>query len=246
MTDDNGKSKRDILKENLEKKISGEIVLSDEPGQTIKKWRNIFKISQRDLADEISVMPSVISDYELGRRKSPGIKMIHKIVDGLLRVDELRGGEVIREFSDFTPSSAAADSIFDIREFTTGVSIGDFAEKLGIDLVVHGEMKDNEIYGYSLIDSLKAIVELSPNELVKLYGMTTERALVFSRVQTGRSPMIAIKVTNLKPGFVVFHGDIKRVDELAKRIAKAEGVPVGICRCNSTEELQAQLREKFK
>jgi putative transcriptional regulator len=238
--------KKEILKNRLEKKISGEIVLSDNPGKTIKKWRNIFEISQRDLADEIDVMPSVISDYELGRRKSPGIKMIKKIVDGLLAVDESRGGEMIKEFSDFSPSTMISDSVLDIKEFTTGVSIKDFCEAAGAELIANEEMKDKEIYGYSIIDSLKAIVELSPSELVKLYGLTTERALIFTRVSTGRSPMVAIKVTNLKPGLVIFHGGIKKIDELAKRIAEAEGVPVGISRAGEIDELKEKLRETFK
>ena len=41
-------------------------------------------------------------------------------------------------------------------------------------------------------------------DLVKAYGMTTDRALIFTNVSSGRSPMVAIKVTNLKPSLVVF------------------------------------------
>lgn len=237
---------RKALKDRLEKKISGEIVLSEDAGKTIKKWRNIFEVSQRELADQMDVMPSVISDYELGRRESPGIKMIKKIVEGLMAVDENRGGEVIKEFSDFSRSEMISDSILDIKEFTKGVSIEDFAEVVDINLVANEDMKERQIYGYSIIDSLKAIVELSPTGLVKLYGLTSERALIFTKVSTGRSPMVAIKVTNLKPGLVVFHGKIGKVDELAKRIAKAENVPVGISRIGSVKDLRTKLREGFK
>ena len=62
-----------LIQTKVEKRIAGDIVLSDTPGKTIQKWRNIFKIPQRVLAKEVGVMPSVISDYENGRRKSPGI-----------------------------------------------------------------------------------------------------------------------------------------------------------------------------
>lgn len=238
-------STQSSLKDRLEKKISGEIVLSDKAGKTIKKWRNIFEISQRKLADEIDVMPSVISDYELGRRKSPGIKMIKKIVEGLLSVDEARGGEVIKEFSDFSPSEVSSDSILEVKEFDAGVKIKDFCDAGDVDLVANEDKAEKEIYGYSIIDSLRAIVELSPSELVKLYGLTTERALIFTRVSTGRSPMVAIKVTNLKPGLVVFHGEVSKVDKLAKRIADVEDVPLGLSRAKNVDELTNKLKDKF-
>ncbi len=237
---------RDILKERLKKKISGEIVLSDNPGKTIKKWRGIFEISQRRLADEIDVMPSVVSDYELGRRSSPGIKMIEKIVTGLVNVDEEKGGEVIRKFSEFSPTDIVSDTVLDVKEFSRGVDIDEFVDSCEAELVVNKDMAKKQIYGYSLIDSLKAIVELSPSELVRLYGLTTERALIFTKVSTGRSPMVAIKVTNLKPGLVVFHGNVGEVDELAKRVAKAEGVPLAVSRTEDIDQLRRNLAEDFK
>lgn len=236
---------QDILKDRLKKKISGEIVLSENPGKTIKKWRNIFEISQRNLADKIDVMPSVISDYELGRRQSPGIKMIEKIVTGLVDVDEGRGGEVIKKFSEFRPGDVVSDTVIDIQEFSKGVPIGDFAEACGAEVVANKDMKNKEIYGYSIIDSLKAIVELSPSELVRLYGLTTERALIFTKVSTGRSPMVAIKVTNLKPGLVVLHGNMVEADELAIRVAEAEEVPLAISKSPDIGEMRENLAERF-
>ena len=61
--------------------------------------------------------------------------------------------------------------------------------------------------------------------LKKIYGKSTERVLVFTNVSTGRSPLIAIKVTNMKPAMVILHG-IKKVDVLAQRIAKVEGIGI--------------------
>ena len=87
-----------LAKHNLAKRIAGEIVLSSEAGKIIQKWRNVFKIPQRRLADEMKIMPSVISDYENGRRKSPGIKMVKKIVDAMIAIDErLGGGAIIKK-----------------------------------------------------------------------------------------------------------------------------------------------------
>src|SRR5438309_10397052 len=68
----------------LREKIAGEIALSDQPGKTMRKWREELRISQTDLANHMRVSPSVISDYEAGRRTSPGIRKIHLLVDALL------------------------------------------------------------------------------------------------------------------------------------------------------------------
>src|SRR5439155_3009414 len=67
----------------LREKIAGEIALSDQPGKTMRKWREELRISQTVLATHMRVSPSVISDYEAGRRTSPGIKTIHRLVDAL-------------------------------------------------------------------------------------------------------------------------------------------------------------------
>src|SRR5574337_84156 len=75
----------------LREKIAGEIVLSESPGRTMRKWREELHISQTDLARHMHVSPSVISDYEAGRRTSPGIKTIHRLVDAFLEVDQRSG-----------------------------------------------------------------------------------------------------------------------------------------------------------
>ena len=83
----------------LKKKIAGEIVLSSLPGETIKKWRQIFKISQIELSKELGISASVISDYEAGRRKSPGIKLIHRIVESIINIDSKKLLEFIKNLN---------------------------------------------------------------------------------------------------------------------------------------------------
>ncbi len=53
--------------------IAGSVVLSDNPPQQLKFWRKKFGIKQADLARKMSLTPSVLSDYEKGRRPSPGV-----------------------------------------------------------------------------------------------------------------------------------------------------------------------------
>ena len=79
------------LRHRLAEKMAGEITLSDSPGRALKKWRLSFEIPQTDLAVQLDVSPSVISDYESGRRKSPGTAVVGKIVETILSMDEARG-----------------------------------------------------------------------------------------------------------------------------------------------------------
>lgn len=230
----------DIMKENLAKKISGEIVFSPKPGLTIKKWRNIFKISQKEITKEMDVMPSVLSDYENGRRSSPGIKIIKKIVRAMIKISERRG--VLKKF--YSLLEEPVSDIINVKEFKTPVKIEDFCDSAGLSLVLREDLNKNKIYGYSLIDSLKAITKLSPNQLIKIYGLTTNRALIFTNVERGRSPMVAIKVTDLKPALVVLQGP-EEIDELAKRIAESENIPLAITG-KDADVIKNNLKRNYK
>jgi len=234
-----------FVKENLAKKIAGEIVLSSDAGKTIQKWRNIFKVPQRRLADEMHVMPSVISDYESGRRKSPGIKVIKRIVENLINIDEKTGENVIKYFSSFPSETILSNAVIDLKELSKPVSVNDFCKTVQAALLVREDLGESNIYGYTIIDSLKAIIELPPMELVKLYGLTSERVLIFTNIKRGRSPMVALKVSNLKPGLVVFHG-IEVVDDVAKRIGEIESIPIAVCKSLSIEEMIKELHRKFE
>ena len=231
-----------LAKQKLSKDIVGEIVLAENSEKVIKKWRNIFKISQKALANELEITPSVISDYESGRRKSPGIKMVGKYVNALLKIDEERGGNVIRSFSRTNQSQPViSNAIIDIKEFSSAVSAQAFVRHINAIPVVKSGM-ERPVYGYTVIDSHRAITELSFNELIKLYGITSQRALVFTKVSTGKTPMVAIKLTNLHPALVVLHG-LDVVDEVAKRIAEVEGIPLAVSRMSSAEDIVERLKE---
>ncbi|MFX1265530.1 MAG: helix-turn-helix domain-containing protein, partial [Promethearchaeota archaeon] len=86
-------STQSSVRERLAKRIAGEIALSDNPGQTMRMWRDRFRLSQIELADFVGISPSVISDYESGRRKSPGTSTIRRFVMALLSLDERNGGQ---------------------------------------------------------------------------------------------------------------------------------------------------------
>ena len=234
----------ELSRERLAKDIVGEIVLSETPEKILKKWRNIFGFSQKKVAGCLGITSSVISDYESGRRKSPGINVIRKYVNALLELDMRRGGKVIKTFGDSVfRSPEISRAIIDIREFSLGISVNEFCRRISADILTKNVLGiEREIYGYTIIDSVRAISELSFEQLIRVYGSTTQRALIFTGVTTGRTPMVAIKLTNLQPGLVILHG-IERVDEVAKSIAQAENIPLAICRLENVDDIGMKLKD---
>ena len=87
------------VRERIARWIAGDITISDDPGEAFKRWRERFGMNQTSLAKVMRVSPSVISDYEAGRRKSPGAATIKRMVDAFLKVDEQQGGKVSNTFA---------------------------------------------------------------------------------------------------------------------------------------------------
>ncbi|MBR9689285.1 MAG: helix-turn-helix domain-containing protein [Candidatus Altiarchaeota archaeon] len=223
-------------------RIAGEIVLSENPGAIMRKWREIFGISQKDLSRNLKISSSVISDYESGRRKSPGTKLVAKIVNALIEVDEERGGAVVQEYTKLLEGSRFFEAILAIKEFAEPRKIKDIVKCVEGEFLVGEKNLDNNVYGYTVVDSMKAIIELSPLELAMIYGTTTQRALIFVGVSHGRSPMLAIKLTSLRPSMVVLHGPIKEPDPLGMELAKRERIPLVLSHVKEVETLINNLR----
>jgi putative transcriptional regulator len=209
------------MREQLMEKIAGEIVLSSDPGKTLRKWREEFGISQQDLARHLAISPSVISDYESGRRKSPGIVIIRKIVTGFLNLDEENGSKVLKKYD----LGQKSECIISIREFRSSMPAEEFLKVIEGEVLNKGISLDKDIHGYTVIDSMKAITALGSMDYLKIYGWSSERALIFTGVKFGRSPMIAIRAHPMKPALVVYQKP-EHVDELAVRLATLENIPL--------------------
>ena len=198
--------------------MAGEIVVSEKPGETLRKWREIFQLSQKELATLLEVNPSVVCDFEKGRRASPGIGTVRKLVEAMVDYDSSHGGKVVNTMSGRRNNEA----IVDIREFTSGITIGSIIETIeGEVLAGTEEIIERPIYGYTMVDSLKAITSF--NAFGEMYGWSNERAVFFSGVHYGRSPMIAVRAHPVKPRMVVYIKP-KSVDPLAPKLADMEKV----------------------
>ncbi len=226
------------MRDTLLEKMAGEIALSEEPGQTMRKWRETFETSQSELAHRLGINPSVVSDYESGRRKSPGIATVRRMVMALVDMDDEKGGHTIARYHSLMNPT---EGILDIREYGRNVPAQEFVDAIEGRALVLGNIEDKRVQGYTLIDSIKAIGTLNATDYVRVYGWSTERALIFSGIKYGRSPMIAIRVHPMKPSMVVYHRP-EDVDKLAYRLAEFEKIPL-ITTDLELDELQARLRK---
>ncbi len=212
--------------DELMERIAGEITLSESPGSAMKKWRELFGITQMDLARQIKISTSTVSDYESNRRMSPGVGVIKRFVDSLFLIDKERGGTVISGLSRLSTKSEEKDSYYKIHDFAAPISGGDFNRIIEGKVVANaGYLDAVKLFGYTKLDSLRVILELSPSEYPKLFGSTTERAFIFEKVSTGRSPLVVVRVAPIKPKIIVLH-NVSTIDRLAIKIAQVEKIPL--------------------
>jgi putative transcriptional regulator len=230
------------LREVLARRIAGEIILSSKPGATMRKWRELFAVSQIAISERMSLSSSVISDYESGRRKSPGAKFIRRFVLALLQIDEEKGSRFTREFAKLTSSPSVA--IVDLREFPIPVRVEYLCRAINGEVIACKNKFVKEVNGYTVIDSKKAVEALSGLEYAQLFGATTDRALVFTNVDNGCLPMMIVRASSLKPKVVVFHR--VKPDDYAIKLAEYEQVPLIYSDVSSVEQLVKSLRKLYR
>jgi putative transcriptional regulator len=239
---ESGRASGDWLVNQVAYKIAAEIVFSNEPGRTMRKWRLIFGLTQKDVANAMGISSPVLSDYEKGKRRSPGINFVSRFVRSLIDLDLQRGGKVVHKM--FEGTMKLQHSVIDMVEFPEPVELMRVVEAVaGVPLTLPNEVSGH-VYGYTVIDSLAAITELGPYDFVNLFGRNSMRAMVFTNVTSGRSPMVAIRVFPLKPKAVILHGPRRpdAVDELAKRLSEIERIPLILSTANSVESMIRLLR----
>ncbi|KXB02158.1 XRE family transcriptional regulator [candidate division MSBL1 archaeon SCGC-AAA261D19] len=229
-------------KNRVAKLVAGDIALSSEPCRALKKWREKFEIDQTTLAEALEISPSVISDYESGRRKSPGVAMIRKIIKALLEVDEKEGRQVTETLAYRFGARLPPDIVLGMRELVDPLSGKELCEAVEGKAIANENLLNQKLLGYTVVNGPKAIIELSSNDFMGLYGLSTERALVFTRVTRGRSPLVAIKVRGITPGAIILHGKIKEPDELGLKIAEDLRVPLIISQVPTVEKLLEGLQ----
>jgi len=231
----------DFVLELIAQKIAGDIVMSENCGASLRKWREVFKLTQTEVGVLMGVSASVISDYEKGRR-SPGVKFLRRFVKALINLDKSRGYPVVKQIASSLNLSLGA--IMDLKDFSAPMKLDELVTVVEGFIANSNMHRDVIIYGYTVLDSLEAIERLSGNEFWQIMGATTRRALIFTKVSTGRSPMISVRGSPVKPVAVVLHGT-KKIDPLAIRLADREGLPLIVSLKPTAEDLIKSLRKWF-
>jgi len=216
-------------------KIAGNVVASSDAGRAMKAWRSKLGIKQVVLAKALDMSPSVLSDYESGRRPSPGVQFVKKYVEALVRIDEGRERMIPK-----LVTSEKDEAILSIGEFQGPVEATAVLQAVEAK-VVAGDEKLVKLYGYTVVDSIKTIYALSGYDFYRIFGATTERALIFTKVGMGRSPLVAIRVSQLKPRVVVIHGP-KDLDPLAVDLARRERIVLALSTATSEDLMIAALQ----
>ncbi|AOL16010.1 XRE family transcriptional regulator [Sulfolobus sp. A20] len=223
--------------DTIGKRIAGDIVWSKDSATSLRKWRELFGISQGEIAREMGIKPSVIADYERSRRQA-GSEFIRRYVSALISIDSKRGYKVIKDLS----------KMFGIN-YPFIVDMGDFSYPKSIDeiiravdgVLINSYVTDKKVYGYLVTDSIKAIISLSGMEFYQALSLMVNKVVVFTKVSSGRSPMIALKVAPIKPPIVVFHRPVN-LDPLALELSESENMTVIVSTKAHEEDLVKGLK----
>ncbi len=216
--------------------IAGELAVSQQPGRTMKMWRERAGVGQAELAREMKISPSVLSDYENGRRHSPGAGFLRRFVLSLTNIDR-KEGRLLRS----KPEPTREGAILYIGEYADPVSARSVSEALRCRILTGEDQLDRSLFGFTVLDSLRTIYSLSGAQFYAIYGSSTERVVVFTKVGLGRSPMVAVRVSQLKPRMVVIHG-LSQLDPLAVELASRERIILAATTSLSEAEIGERLR----
>ena len=207
----------------------------------LRRRRNLFHIPQILLAESLGISPSVISDYESGRRQSPGARTIKRFVEAIIALDSRNDSQVVNAFQRLMSVEIPTNIIKDISEFHRAIDANVFLETIRVDIFACEDLLPNrELKGYIVADNSLALQTLSSEGYLKLFWASMERALVITNVSTGRSPLIALQ-SEEKPSLLVLHG-VEQIDYLAIELAENERVPLGVSRINSVDTMIRRLQ----
>ena len=163
-----------------------------------------------------------MSDYESGRRENPGVGVVRRTVDAVLDIDERRGGSKLRQHARVLSAGFDSDVVHDLREYPANVPLERYYDAIDATELVRGDR--DTVAGHTVIDSVRAIQRLSSDEFYQLYGQSTNRALVFTGITRGASPLVALRVVTPTPNAVVLHGlEDSAVWEHAADLARIDG-----------------------
>lgn len=228
-------NKEIILK--LKQEIAGEICISDNPGNTLKKWQNIFEISQISLARSMKLTGSTISDYENGRRNNPSIGFVQRFVNTLIELDIKRKGNIIKKLINIPQ-----EQIIETKEFKKGIKIRHTSELKDIEQI-NSKIHNEPVFGISYLDA-NDIPDLDQTDFQKIFGKTNKRILYIFNVNNALILQLFLKTlkmtTNLHPSILILDTNLEN-DEILKVL----DINIPIHTTKKTKEDMKNLLKEF-
>jgi putative transcriptional regulator len=194
--------------ETLKKEIAGEILISNNLGNTLKKWQNIFEINQKTLAKNIGISNTMLSDYQNGRRLNPNIKFIQKFINSLIENDIKHKEKILKKLIEHK-----IELSFETKEFKKGIKIKTLENAQKIK---HVNIKNNNeiIYGITYLDA-NDIPSFEIEDIQKIFGKTNKRIFYISNVRDINIIQMFINtlkiITNQNPSVLIL--ETKELDE---------------------------------
>lgn len=227
--------------------ILGDIAANENYGLVMKKWRDLFNLTQSTIARELDIKQSVISDYENNRRKSPGIQFLRKYTKAIIKLGKEDNREQYNKLINR----------FNIKYGSKGLVEGDFDKKLSIKQVLDllnatqilSIKTSPEFTNYIFFsDNISSIITEEPSyKLLKGLKTKDKRVFIFSNVKTGRVPLIALKIlTKLNkiqmPKLVVFQTEKFKLSSFTRKLAKKNNISIALTNM-SNERIKESLNE---
>ncbi|MFX1511003.1 MAG: hypothetical protein ACFFCQ_00235 [Promethearchaeota archaeon] len=178
----------DSLIDYFTKMIAADIVLSDDLGSCLRKWLNLFNLSQTDVSEHLGVGSSVISDYLRSRRKSPGILWIKNYIRALIELEEINNFTTLSILAPVIKKIGSIDPIITAIPFISPLSLTQFCDVIKATILFPFRVENElEIYilGILGIDAHEILERYTPN----FKGNSLEIAniaIMFENTQTGR------------------------------------------------------------
>jgi putative transcriptional regulator len=215
--------------------ILGDIAANENYGLVMKKWRELFNITQSRIAKELQIKQSVISDYENNRRKSPGIEFIRKYTQSLINIGKKERKKEYETIIEDLGLKKEVNKLF-AGEFKTKIGSKEVINLLnGTQILAQPSQSSFQNYLF-FSDKITNIVTKQPSyKLLKDLKSKKETVYIFSHVRTGKVPLILLKMMSKlnrleMPKLIIFQSKGFKLSSFARKIAKNNNISIAVTR----------------
>ncbi|VVB75465.1 Uncharacterised protein [Candidatus Tiddalikarchaeum anstoanum] len=221
-----------MSEQELFQRILGDVVANEEYGLVMKKWRELFSVTQAEIAGKLDVKPSVISDYENSRRRSPGIVFIRSYVNALIVLGELRNKDLHDSVKKELDIKKANDNLI-IKTFNKPKNNSYLIKLLRAKPVT--KTNSSAINGLIFFhDNIsRVLMKLPTYKLLNEMKKVGSYAYIFSNVKSGNLPLILLTLLSKinktsMPALVIFQSDSFKPSNFSKKTAEKKNITLAV------------------